>query len=692
MATLNDLTDGYNAVSVALLDGAGASAATTFKSLGSWRDEDIPRFIDELSPQLIGFKQKAAQAAIAYNGQVAALEGKPFVQPSLAEIDLSTEALRNGTNVEDVYRRPFVQMRMALAKNPGDFTAALNTGTLTARSLARTEVQLSRRKVSLFARKYNKNVVGYLRTLTGMESCALCYVASSQRYHKGDLLPIHPGCDCGEMPIYGDSDPGQIIDKQLLEKSHEAVGERFGSIARTARGDGEKLPDYNKIMVEDHGEMGPMLSVKGQAFTGPNDLSLKGKSMPVVKAPEPTRSEVAQKIRKKAELIDGPVLASTAKQEFIDAAKTVKYRGKDVVIAGPKTAKALDDVLDVGKSADAEIQKRVAERVKTLGNPTLAKKAQKKLDELTEVEARATAEHDGYIAKKEAEAEAKLRATNPNAGPFDVLTVRQNARYDTLNSKEYQAVYERYQTARGMRILAEKELAKYTVSDLEVVRIRVEETVSLLKEVRDVGQGSLDNKFTFAASQNRYADMAKEHFNYALEMYPSSWISTAAERFGGKLKTGFVSRGYFNRYKSEIMLSGGKESPDIGVSATATASHELGHMMEYSVPGIQALEWAYYHRRAAGDYKIWGSGRERGMSDTWADGIRGSYREIGATRYQGRSYSYDTSPTTTGPTDPYEIFTTGIESTVNDSRFFNYSDGSVDVEFRQFVLGVLFGL
>lgn len=692
MATLNDLTDGYNAVSVALLDGAGASAAATFKSLGSWRDEDIPRFIDELSPQLIGFKQKAAQAALAYNGQVAALEGKPFVQPSLAEIDLSTEALRNGTNVEDVYRRPFVQMRMALAKNPSDFTAALNTGTLTARSLARTEVQLSRRQVSLFARKYNKNVVGYLRTLTGMESCALCYVASSQRYHKGDLLPIHPGCDCGEMPIYGDSDPGQIIDKQLLEKSHEAVGDRFGSIARTARGDGENLPDYNKIMIEDHGEMGPMLSVKGQNFTGPNDLTLKGKEMPIVKAPEPTRSEVAQKIRKKAAEIDGASITDNAKAEFIDEVKTVKYRGKNVVVAGPKTEKALNDVLEVGKTADDEIQKRVSARVKELSNPKMAKAVEKEIQDLKDLELKRTIERDGFVAKASADAEATVRSISRNPDPNDIYLARNFAKSTAIRSPEYAKLTEAIDAVKAQRIAAVERLSAFKPDNLTIARIRVEETVSLLKEVRDVGQNSLTKKFTFAAGRNKYADLAKEHLNFAFEMYPSSWVETATEKFGGKLRTGFISRGHFSRYHGEIMLSGAAKAPDIGVSATATASHELGHMMEYSVPGIQPLEWAYYHRRAAGDYKIWGSGRERGMSDTWADRVTDTYTQSGATRYQGRSYSYDVSPTTTGPTDAYEIFTTGIESTVNNSRFFDYSNGNVDVEFRQFVLGVLFGL
>jgi len=99
-------------------------------------------------------------------------------------------------------------------------------------------------------------------------SSALCYVASTQRYSRGDLLPIHPGCDCGEEPIYGSSGVSDTIDEQLLDATHQAIDERFGEFDF-----GGRTVDYRKaIIVREHGELGPVLTVKGQHFTGPNDI------------------------------------------------------------------------------------------------------------------------------------------------------------------------------------------------------------------------------------------------------------------------------------------------------------------------------------------------------------------------------------------------------------------------------------
>lgn len=61
---------------------------------------------------------------------------------------------------------------------------AVQLGAARAEYLASTEVQLARRGAGLQARSSNDRIVGYIRTLTGAENCALCYVASTQRYNK----------------------------------------------------------------------------------------------------------------------------------------------------------------------------------------------------------------------------------------------------------------------------------------------------------------------------------------------------------------------------------------------------------------------------------------------------------------------------------------------------------------------------
>jgi hypothetical protein len=146
-------------------------------------------------------------------------------------------------------------------------TQAIFAGANRISSIVSTDMQLARRNAGFMSRGANDNIVGYARTLTGSENCALCYTASTQRYTRGELMPIHPGCDCGEMPIYGNQDPGQVIDDIRLNATHEAVAARFGVSDRSAR-----EIDYRSIAIREHGELGPLLTVADQHFTGPGSI------------------------------------------------------------------------------------------------------------------------------------------------------------------------------------------------------------------------------------------------------------------------------------------------------------------------------------------------------------------------------------------------------------------------------------
>lgn len=266
MPTRRELSDAYQAVSQGLLNQAGDLARNAFLNLPDWRDTDKNLFIQIMTGQLSSIKRQAANLALAYNKEIAKISDQPYKVPVVKNSDLTTEALRNGATAEVVYARPFTEMRTALSKGL-DLTTSLKRGAFRAVDLARTEVQLARRNAGLISRQGNNRVVGYLRVLSGSENCALCYVASTQRYNRGDLLPIHPGCDCGEMEIYGNTDTGQIIDQERLDATHQAILDRFGRFDVSAR-----EIDYRQIQIHDHGELGPVLTVRGQTFTGPDDI------------------------------------------------------------------------------------------------------------------------------------------------------------------------------------------------------------------------------------------------------------------------------------------------------------------------------------------------------------------------------------------------------------------------------------
>lgn len=263
----SQLTNSYQELSNRILKTAGRVARQTFIDLGSWRDEDVDRYLKAIETPLAGAKKQAANLQLAYYRAAAKEAGKTFVSPRITTADLLTSSLRNGADTRTVYTRPFVELRTALSKGK-TVSESIEAGAIRAESLATTEIELARRGAGFSARAGNGNIVGYLRVLSGLENCALCYVASTQRYHSGDLLPIHPGCDCGEEPIYGNSDPGQVIDEQLLDSTHQAIEDRFGTFDYGAR-----AIDYRKaVVVHEHGELGPVLTVKGQNFTGPDDI------------------------------------------------------------------------------------------------------------------------------------------------------------------------------------------------------------------------------------------------------------------------------------------------------------------------------------------------------------------------------------------------------------------------------------
>lgn len=167
-----------------------------------------------------------------------------------------------GVDPSIVYTRPFKEVWESLGRG-SSFEEAVSNGANRLRQLVETDMQLSHTHTSRSILKNRNDVVGFKRIPTGTYTCALCLVASTQRYHKLNLLPIHPGCDCRVAPIIDSNDTGQIIDKEFLEEIHKAVEKQFGFSARDAR----KI-DYRKIMTTyNHGEYGPTLAVLGQHHT-----------------------------------------------------------------------------------------------------------------------------------------------------------------------------------------------------------------------------------------------------------------------------------------------------------------------------------------------------------------------------------------------------------------------------------------
>lgn len=242
-----------------------------FFGLGSWRDADADAFVADAIPLVAGTQQNLAALTAAYLADLASETlGRPIAPPGVP--DREAVDLRRGVDAETVYRRPFATVYNALAKGES-LTTALERGRVRLGEIAEMDLQQTyahAARSALRSLPAAARAPFWRRELSGLESCALCVVASTQRYTQGDLNPIHPGCDCLMMPIYG-KDPGQVIAPDLLEQVHDAVKELTGVADRNAR-----EPDYRHLVVQmsrEHGELGVLLVRPNDRFTGPDDIA-----------------------------------------------------------------------------------------------------------------------------------------------------------------------------------------------------------------------------------------------------------------------------------------------------------------------------------------------------------------------------------------------------------------------------------
>ncbi|MER6485752.1 hypothetical protein ABT264_19615 [Streptomyces virginiae] len=240
----------------------------TWADLGSWRGEDVARFQRTALPVMLAGQRQVASLTTVYLERLYREIADETVRTDLDFDRVTGRALRD-VDPEDVYERPFKEVWTALSDGES-LDTALARGAHRLETIAKTDLQLARthtvREVGDGLPRFEYTV----RELQGEYDCALCMIASTQRYRKRDLAPIHPGCDCLVKLVTADEDPGQVIDEARLEAIHDAVEAALGDFDR-----GGRAMDYRKIIISrEHGEIGPVLGYRGQRFTGPDDIHL----------------------------------------------------------------------------------------------------------------------------------------------------------------------------------------------------------------------------------------------------------------------------------------------------------------------------------------------------------------------------------------------------------------------------------
>lgn len=210
-------------------------------------DAELEQFLAAATPVVAAAQRQAAGLGVAY---IAAATGERLTE--LVDIEEVIAGLRAGAARTDVYSRPTITARTALAGGK-PWVDAMKIGAERLDATVRADVQLAGRGGTYEAMQTSTRVVGW-RRIPDAKACRLCLQASTQRYTTDDLMAIHNRCGCTVAPIIGDRDPGHIINHEVnnalkADKQLGTFGHRDG------------------FEIHDHGELGPVLTVKGQQFT-----------------------------------------------------------------------------------------------------------------------------------------------------------------------------------------------------------------------------------------------------------------------------------------------------------------------------------------------------------------------------------------------------------------------------------------
>lgn len=184
-------------------------AETLWRGLGSYDEKDTPRWLEQIVPVAAAGQRTSVALTDAYVAQVMGRE----------PLGIEDVVIRNGAPMEEVYARPLKTVWMGLA-NGLPWQEAVDGGMARATSTIATDAQLAMRETVREIGTVDQGIFGWER-VPDPGACKLCLIASTQRYHKADLLPIHDHCGCSVAPI---TDPtvGHVINKERYTELKKA--------------------------------------------------------------------------------------------------------------------------------------------------------------------------------------------------------------------------------------------------------------------------------------------------------------------------------------------------------------------------------------------------------------------------------------------------------------------------------------
>lgn len=183
------LAEAHREAQLRIRTGTARAVGQVWRDLGSYNRSDVGRYVAAVEPIIEGGKRRAITTAAAFVGK--------SVRRPPPEVDVGgiSKRVRNGTSVAAVQNRPFVTTWKGL-KDGKSWETATGEGLATAVSAAFTDVSLALRDALPELMKQEAAIDGYQR-VPGGDACDYCVLASTQRYTTGELMPLHNNCGCG---------------------------------------------------------------------------------------------------------------------------------------------------------------------------------------------------------------------------------------------------------------------------------------------------------------------------------------------------------------------------------------------------------------------------------------------------------------------------------------------------------------
>lgn len=250
-----------------------------------------------LASRIETLQNRLATSSDAYLARLASLTlGSPQRPVGAAKVD----QLRNGIThpgaygrVADVYRwqqSRFDQVAKTIitatdlnALPAPDLITPVDAALDRAGSVADLDSLLTVRAQSLKVMTSDKRITNWRRVihpeLSKGGTCGLCIAASDRLYGKTEPLPIHALCKCSTMQVYNHADPGSVLNGMDLTKLYKDAGGTAAAKLKATR-----------YQVDEHGELGPVLSRDGQPFRNARTAAGDTNKTQRAKSPEERRA------------------------------------------------------------------------------------------------------------------------------------------------------------------------------------------------------------------------------------------------------------------------------------------------------------------------------------------------------------------------------------------------------------------